>query len=312
MPSMRGRHLLRGVLVRHGPARLAGLEAQVALQLQRVDLVDHAINVVGQRIAAGAHLLVKRYQFSSTLRNLHLRCDRKTPRFQRLQHLVMRAKHRPALGRRRDGAQAVGKKAQRALGGDVRIELAHGPRGGVARVHKGLAALLALALVERIKVGAAHVDLAAHFQHRGHALGQGQRNLPDGADVVRHVLAHLAIAARGGLHQAAVFVAQAHGQAVKLGLGHVFDGGVGIGQPQLAPHAGVKRLRAGGLGVGFGVDAEHGHHMAHGASPSITAPITRCVGESGVMRCGCAASSACSSRNTRSYSASGTVGSSST
>ena len=56
-----GRHLLRGVLVRHGPARLAGLEAQVALQLQRVDLVDHAINVVGQRIATGAHLLVKRY-----------------------------------------------------------------------------------------------------------------------------------------------------------------------------------------------------------------------------------------------------------
>ena len=91
-----GRHLLRGVLVRHGPARLAGLEAQVALQLQRVDLVDHAINVVGQRIATGAHLLVKRYQ-SSTSRNLHLRCDRKTPRFQGLQHLVMRAKHRPAL-----------------------------------------------------------------------------------------------------------------------------------------------------------------------------------------------------------------------
>ncbi|MNL34470.1 hypothetical protein D3C87_1564430 [compost metagenome] len=56
-----GDHLLRGILVGHGPARLAGLEAQVALQLQRVDLVDHSINVVRQRIAAGAHLLVKRY-----------------------------------------------------------------------------------------------------------------------------------------------------------------------------------------------------------------------------------------------------------
>ncbi|MNY71756.1 hypothetical protein D3C86_2101730 [compost metagenome] len=49
-----------------------------------------------------------------------------------------------------------------------------------------------------------------------------------------------------------------------------------------------------------------------GARPSLTAPITRCVGESGVIRSGFAASSACNSWNTRSYSASGTVGSSST
>jgi len=259
-----GGHLLRRVLVCHGPARFAGLEAQVALQLQGVDLVDDAVDVVRQRIPARAHLLVKCYQFSSTYRNLYLRCDRKSPRFQRLQHLVVRAKHRPALGRRRDRAQAVGKKTQGPLGGDVGVELAHSACGGIARVHKGLAALLALALVQRIKVGAAHVDLAAHFQNRRHTRRQGQRNLPDGANVVRHVLTHLAVATRGGLHQAATLVAQTHGQAVKLGLGHVLDGGVGIGQPQFAAHTGVKCLGACGLGVGFGVDAEHGHHMAHG------------------------------------------------
>ena len=33
------------------------------------------------RIAAGAYLLVKRYQFRSTSRNLHLRCHRKTQDF---------------------------------------------------------------------------------------------------------------------------------------------------------------------------------------------------------------------------------------
>jgi hypothetical protein len=72
-------HFLRRVFVRYGPARLAGLEAQVTLQLQRVDLVNHAVDVIRQRIAAGADLLVKRYQFRSAHRNLYLHCDRKTP-----------------------------------------------------------------------------------------------------------------------------------------------------------------------------------------------------------------------------------------
>ena len=42
-----------------------------------------------------------------------------------------------------------------------------------------------------------------------------------------------------------------------------------------------------------------------------TLPPMRCVGESGVRSCGCSASSACSSRKSRSYSASGTCGASS-
>lgn len=41
-------------------------------------------------------------------------------------------------------------------------------------------------------------------------------------------------------------------------------------------------------------------------------PLTRWVGESGVSSCGYSASSACNSRNRRSYSASGMLGSSST
>ena len=100
---------------------------------------------------------------------------------------------------------------------------------------------------------------------------------PSDADVVAHVRASVEqpgplrlddpVLIVFGVHQAAALVAQTHGQAVKLGLGHVFDGGVGVGQPQFAPHAGVKRLRARGFSVGFGVDAEHGHHMAHRGQP---------------------------------------------
>jgi hypothetical protein len=49
----------------------------------------------------------------------------------------VRQRRPPSPGR--DLAQAVGEKAQRALRGDARIELAHGA-GGVARVDEGLAA----------------------------------------------------------------------------------------------------------------------------------------------------------------------------
>ena len=175
---------------------------------------------------------------------------------------------RPALGHRGDLAQAVGEEAQGPLRGDARIELAHRTGRRVARVDEGLAADLALAFVEPVEIGTAHIDLAAHLQHRRHAAfairGQGERDLADGADVVGHVLAHLAVAARGGLHQPAVLVAQAHGEAVELGLGHVFDGRRIGRQLQLAAHAGVEGLGAAGLGVGLGANAEHGHLVAHG------------------------------------------------
>ena len=78
------------------------------------------------------------------------------------------------------------------------------------------------------------------------------------------VLAHLAVAARGGLHQAAVLVAQVHGQAVELGLGNVLHGRRAFGQFQLLADACVEGLGSRGLVVGLGADAEHGHGMAHG------------------------------------------------
>ena len=117
---------------------------------------------------------------------------------------------------------------------------------------------------------------------------QPQRNLPDGADVLRHVLTRLAVAARGGLHQHAVLVAQADGQAVELGFGHVVDGragqrglrggaqrlgavagvgglqfGAALLAGQVVAHLFVELLGTGGRGVGLGADAEHGQRVAH-------------------------------------------------
>ena len=136
---------------------------------------------------------------------------------------------------------------------------------GVARVDEGFFALgacgdaLALALVQRLKVVTAHVDLAAHFEHSGRVGGQAQRDLADGADVGGDLFAGFAVAPGGRLDQHAAFVAQAHGQAVELELAHIRHSRVCIGQAQLFADAGVKGLGPAGFGVGFGADAEHGH-----------------------------------------------------
>ena len=50
---------LRGVFVRHGPARLAADKAQLLLPGEAIDLVDHAVNIKRQAVAQGRHLLVK-------------------------------------------------------------------------------------------------------------------------------------------------------------------------------------------------------------------------------------------------------------
>ena len=76
-----GGHFLRRVFVRHGPARLAGDKAQLLLQRQGIDFVNHAINLIGQAAALLPQALVKRHQFNSTLRNTDLLCHRKTPVF---------------------------------------------------------------------------------------------------------------------------------------------------------------------------------------------------------------------------------------
>ena len=187
---------------------------------------------------------------------------------------MVAAKDWPPRLRQRDLAYAIGVKAQGPLGGNGRVQLAHRAGRGIARVDKGFLSGRPLALVERLKISAAHVDLSAHLQQRrrrqrpGRAGIQAQGNLPDGADVLGHVLTRFAVSAGGRLHQAALLVTQTHGQAVKLGLCHIVDRRGIISQPEFPPHPGVEVVRARGLGVGFGANAEHGHCMAYAGKGS--------------------------------------------
>ena len=179
----------------------------------------------------------------------------------------MRIEQGPAFIHRCDVTDTISEKAQRALRGNAGVQLAHSTGGCIAWVDKGFFTLLpggnacALAIVQSFKVAAGHVNLAAHFQYAGRVRRQMQRNLADGADVVRDIFTGFAITPRGGLHQHTAFITQAHGQAVKLEFSNVVNSGVGLCQTQLFAYTGVKTLCPAGFGVGFGAYAEHGHHV---------------------------------------------------
>ena len=113
----------------------------------------------------------------------------------------------------------VSPKLQRTLRRDLRIFLTEGPGGGIARVGKEFAPRLLLHLIERCKVGARHVDLAAHFEHLGHTCRQLLRNIGDMASIGGHILAHLPITSGGCAHQLALLIAKRAGEAVDLVLG---------------------------------------------------------------------------------------------
>ena len=146
--------------MRHGPARLARLEAELALQGERIDFVDHAVDVVGELVALSGDAFVERYQFASAQRLCGLRCDRKTPLLQLLEQIEVRGEIRAALLHRRDLTQAIGEKSERPLRRNGRVQLAHCAGGGVARVDEGFLAALALGLIQPLEVGTRHVDLA--------------------------------------------------------------------------------------------------------------------------------------------------------
>ena len=66
----------------------------------------------------------------------------------------------------------VGKKTQRPLCRNCGVQLAHRTSGCIARIDKGFFAFVALrdarslARVQGLKIIAAHIHLASHFQHR--------------------------------------------------------------------------------------------------------------------------------------------------
>ena len=120
------------------------------------------------------------------------------------------------------GADRVAPHRERALGGELRVELADRAGGRVARVHERREARLGAALVERGEVRQRHVDLAAHLDQRRRVV-EAQRDRRDRAQVVRDVLPDLAVAARGAAFEHAVAVEQRDREPVDLRLRDVVE-----------------------------------------------------------------------------------------
>ena len=139
MPFSRVSLLLRRVLVRHRPARLARDEAEPLLQRAAVDLVDHAVDVEGQRVALSRDRAMERDQPVRALRPRARSASTGKPHRRAARRATRCAW--PARAQPSHLAQAVGEEAQRPLCGDRRVELAHRAGGGVARVDEGLLAL---------------------------------------------------------------------------------------------------------------------------------------------------------------------------
>ena len=70
----------------------------------------------------------------------------------------------------------------------------------VARIDENLLALRRLALVERLKIVTLHEHLTAHFEQFGVGIDL-ERNRTQRSQVLRHVLAHRAVATGGAPHK---------------------------------------------------------------------------------------------------------------
>ena len=220
-PLQHGGRLLGGELVRDPPARNAAHRAQPALPVQAVDLVDDAVDVVAEVGPPPRQLLVDSLQAVRALHPAGERVHGKAPVAERLERLPLGGRERGA-----ERAPRIGEEAQRAGGGDLRVDLPERAGRGVARVGVGTGgpALRDGGLgggVHGGEVGVADVDLAAHLDQVGPAFaGQplGQLGVGQGEQVGGDVLALPPVPPGGALHQPPPLVADVGGEAVDLGL----------------------------------------------------------------------------------------------
>ena len=165
--------------------------------------------------------------------------------------------------------QRVSEKTQRPLRGNPGVKLPDRTGRRVARVDKSFFVLqtigdaLALARVQAFEIIASHVDFAANLQVCGCQVRKSQRYLSYGAYVVGHILASFTIAAGAGLHQQVVAVHQTDGQSIKFQFSHIVHRRICFTELQLLAYPCVKLHRALLADIGFCVNAEHRHAVAH-------------------------------------------------
>ena len=171
------RLFLRRKLVRDGPARRARDESEVALPVEAIDLVDDAVDVVRQRIAAGAEARVVLEAAVDAVDDRDLGTGAQAEVAQRGQHFAVPPRQRPAV----DRTHAVEEQVERALRRDRGVELAQAARGGVARIGEGLFAALRPRSFSSLERAPRHEDFAAGLEHRRPALDRATGSARSGS-----------------------------------------------------------------------------------------------------------------------------------
>ncbi len=118
------------------------------------------------------------------------------------------------------GAQGIGEKLEPTLTAFLGVEQLERTRGEVARIGGGFLALGDAVPVVPCEVGPRHVDLAARLEQL-RRLGQLERHIRHGFQIVRHVIALLAVAAHGADFESAVDIGERHRHAVDLQFDHI-------------------------------------------------------------------------------------------
>ena len=129
------------------------------------------------------------------------RSHRKPPSAERLDHSRVSLKSVAS-----DAARVVDDHVERTRRNRFRIEKLERAGAGVARIHKGLAAGLVKRGVELNESVARHENLAANLKRFGSVLRKRLGNRTYRADILRHVVADLAVAARRGPDENATLV----------------------------------------------------------------------------------------------------------
>ena len=220
VPEARPR-LLGRELVGLRPTGRTGRHAQRLALREVVDLDDRAVRVVGEAAAQAIQLLDGGEDAVQVVRHAQPRLRPQPQPPERRKQLPL-ARHRDALHL----ALRVEQHVQRTLRHHARVERLQAPRRRIPRVRERLLAVGDADVVQLGEARTAHEHLAARLEHLRNAplqRLQAQRHRRNGADVRRHVVALLPVAAREGADQHAALVAQRDADAIDLGFDDVGD-----------------------------------------------------------------------------------------
>ena len=217
--SRRVRRRHRRPLVGARPAGPLVQRAEPRLLLERVDLDHDPVDLVVELAPTGLPRATRLGDLFERLEPHRVRVDREAAPAQPLERLPVRVEL-DAFAE----AGAVDPDREWPVRGDRRVFLAQRAGRGVARVRRDPLARGGGALVERPEAGEGHVDLAPHLEHgRRVVIAERERDRADRAQVRRHVLALLAVAAGRAADECAVLVDERDRRAVDLRLEHVHD-----------------------------------------------------------------------------------------